>query len=95
MAGFKTQAVERTFNVKKAEFHTELLTTFLTGLKLNPTVFGALEGILKMISESIFQARESTQKSMFYLLCSVYAWDDIMKIIIPSEFSFTFPFQLH
>jgi hypothetical protein len=86
MGGFKTQAVERTYSVKKAEFHAELLTTFLQGMTLNPSVFGALEGVLQMISDSIFSAKDTTEKSMFYLLSTVYVWDDIIKEAKPSEY---------
>ncbi|EHK99317.1 hypothetical protein GLAREA_08724 [Glarea lozoyensis ATCC 20868] len=90
MGGFKTQGVERTYSVKKAEFHTELLTTFLEGMGLQPTVYGALEGVLKMISDSIFSAENTTEKSMFYLLSTVYTWDEITKDVQPTVRTFYF-----
>jgi spore maturation protein SpmA len=54
-------------------------------MTLNPTVFDALEGLLQMISDSIFSAKDTAEKPMFYLLSTVYTWDDIIKEAKPSE----------
>ena len=56
-------------------------------MELSPTVFGALESVLTTIENSIFQVKDTDEKSMFWLLATVYVWDDVLQEIRPCECS--------
>lgn len=73
-------------SVKKSELHLKLLQVAIQGITVPSSVHEKLEKILQSISDGIKTAsKDQARKQMYWILLSVYKYDDRQDAVIPSE----------
>ena len=88
--------MQRKFSVAKSRFHSTLLDSILEGLLIPGTVYDALEGILKTISDGINESSTSSlNQRQYWILMTIYKWDEYQQIVRPSKSRYSPPSLLN
>ncbi|KAK8070785.1 hypothetical protein PG997_010988 [Apiospora hydei] len=72
------QNMSKHIEVKKVEFHAQILTTVLEGFSVPASTYGHLEGVLRKISDGIVKAK-TNDSQQYWIMITKYNWQPITQ----------------